>query len=89
MSNVIDIKDWQDERESFGYLISGKDVGIGSKELDLEIHGSADSVNLYIDGVKHRTTRKSLSEFLWAAAYYLDSDEEWLGNEYVGLNKEV
>ncbi len=32
-------------------------------------------------------TRKQVSEFLWASAYMLDSDQEWVADKYPCIDK--
>jgi len=88
MSNIIKFP----ESEPFKYIqYDGKMRGIeGIFDIGVTMHIEDDkSVSLQIDsdGVILETTRKELSQFLWAAAYFLDSNQEWAESEYPAINK--
>ena len=89
VSNVIKFP----ERESFSYIEThNKILGVTGKfdiEVDMWVDDSQKNVNLQIgnDGDYAETTRKEMAQFLWAAAYFLDSNQEWAESEYPALNK--
>lgn len=92
MSKIIDFQQFKEnaeEPESWGYKDLDGEIGIGSKYIDIELYRkNADVVYIELLGEMEQVDRKGLAEFLWAAAYFLDSDQEWLRGEYVCIDKE-
>ena len=87
MSNIIKFP----ESEVFEYRKNETQIFgvVGKFDLDLEMMVDDGAVNMQIgcDGDHVEATRKDMAKFLWAAAYFLDSDQEWAENEYPALNK--
>ena len=85
MSNVIKV-DFKGEDERNGYsTLNGKMIGVVNKSIDMELIQTGD--NLFevfkeFGGLE----RKEMSEWLWMAAYMLDSEGRYKFDEYVGLN---
>lgn len=93
MSNIIDFQKWKDadkEPEGWGYKTWDREIAICSKFIDFEIYRkNADVIYVEVFGEVEQVDRKGFAEFLWAAAYFLDSDEEWADGEYVCLDKSL
>ena len=87
MGNVIKFP----ESEVFDYIqYGGKIRGVSGKfdlGVDMEVDGETVSLQIDCDGVILEGIRKEMAQFLWAAAYFLDSDQEWAESEYPALNK--
>lgn len=88
MTNIIKFP----EPESFKYIecdnrISGV-TGKFDTDVDMEVDASGDARFIVCGGGNYAVaTRKEMAQFLWAAAYFLDSDQEWAESEYPALNK--
>ena len=87
-SNIIEFP----TSESFNYIhYRGGFRGVTGKfnrDVDIEINNGV--VSLQVDsGGWIETTRKEMSQFLWAIAYFLDSDQEWAEDKYPALNKQT
>lgn len=89
MNNIIKFP----ESESFRYnTVNGflelfckfgghDELGIGQTEKGV------DEFEMRICDESVVGTRKQVAEFLWAAAYLLDSDQEWVADKYPCINK--
>ena len=88
-SNIIKFP----ESESFKYIEThNKILGVAAKfdkGVDMWVDDDNKTANLQIDAGADwaEATRKEMAQFLWAAAYFLDSDQEWAESEYPALNK--
>ncbi len=84
--NIIDFP------ESFHYIKWDEHIGMCSDEVDIEllpdIEGDKSKVCIGLNDIHQTVDRKRLAEFFWAAAVFLDSDQEWFKvGEYPSLNK--
>lgn len=87
MSNVIKV-DFKGEDEKNGYSMDGAGVaGVINKTTNMELWEHEKGL---FEIHKHESTpslsRKEMAEFLWMAAYLLDSEGRYKFDEYVGLN---
>lgn len=83
MTNIIKFP--VPDRENISYSTDDGELAVMDRELDVIIgidSDSFDSVFLGIDGVGFHTDRKRLAEFLWSAAYMLDSEGRYKFDEY-------
>ena len=86
MSNIIKFP----EKESFVYAqYDGKITGlVGKFDIDVDFEQiTGGKFAIQIGDQYAEATRKDMAEFLWAAAYYIDSNQEWAESEYPALNK--
>ena len=89
VSNIIKFP----EKESVSYSqYEGKMTGVygtfNCETPDIEMQQiTAELFSLEIGGEYVSGTRKQVAQFLWAAAYFLDSNQEWAESEYPALNK--
>jgi len=76
--------------ENIGYDISnGNGDAVMDKGLDLIVgfdEGSVESVFIAVNGEGIHTDRKRLAEFLWCAAYMVDSEQRFAEGEYPARN---
>lgn len=90
MTNIIQFP--QISSENIGYDISnGNGDAVMDKELEFIVgfdEGSFDSVFMAVNGEGMHTDRKRLAEFLWCAAYMVDSEQRFAGGEYPARNYE-
>ncbi len=61
-------------------------IGKFDRDVDFEQITGGDFA-IQIGDEYAQATRKEMSQFLWAAAYFLDSNQEWAESEYPALNK--
>ena len=89
--DIVDFQQYKEDSEepdSWGYMDFDGDIGVGSKYIDIELYSkNPDVIYINLLGEMEQVDRQGLAEFLWAAAYFLDSDQEWLKGKYVCLNK--
>jgi hypothetical protein len=87
MSNIINFP----ESESFSYSqYEGGVLAICGdfSDIDIDIERITEELfSIQIGDQYVAGTRKQVSEFLWAAAYMLDSDQEWVADKYPSINK--
>jgi len=86
MTNIIQFPN----RENIGYdTENGMAVMDAGLELIIGFEGDdTDSVFIAVNGEGIHTDRKRLSEFLWCAAYMLDSEQRYAEGEYPARNYE-
>lgn len=98
--NIIQFPRPDSDSESFNYIVRQetdctKVFGIigsfnskGNKESIQLIKSDSNERFMFEIGDEHVSgTRKELAQFLWAAAYFLDSDGEFMVDKYMGLDK--
>lgn len=96
MSNIIDFEEYKKaskEPETWGYFLwSEKSIGVKSKLTELSIgqFEPEDSTTIALQFFDELLVcdRKEMAELLWAFAFYVDGEQEWLGGDYVSLKKD-
>jgi len=85
MTNIIQFPN----RENIVYDLSGGNNSVMDKGLEIIVGfegDDPDSVFMAINGEGVDTDRKRLAEFLWCAAYMVDSEQRFAGGEYPARN---
>lgn len=88
MSNIIEV-DFGAVNDGLSYIIDGDNmlgcsIGDGIKDVSVVKRGGLFTVES--DGGYYN--RNELARFLWMAAYMLDSDQEFLRDDFVCFNKD-
>ncbi len=98
--NIIQFPRPDSDSESFNYIVHQESdhtkvlgvIGLFSakgskKSIQLIKSDSNERFMFEINNEHVSGTRKELAQFLWAAAYFLDSDGEFMVDKYMGLDK--
>jgi len=71
------------------YLVYGdgaiSGLTVAGESIELNTEGGEISI-VFIDNPEYFTSRESAAKFFWACAYYLDSEQRYAEDTYVGLN---
>jgi len=88
MTNIIQFP--VPEVVDVSYILDEDDTirGLGSlgSPLELEVHGDDILCRGQYDSIHIFDDRQSAAKFFWACAYYLDSEQRYAEDTYVGLN---
>lgn len=85
--NIIPFPEQEKDFEYCGYAEYGDQIGVAMRDWSLQfvpLNSREILVRLCDNDLIFR--REELAELLWAAAFLLDSQEEQLAEEYVGLD---
>ena len=87
MSNVIEFPAEFKDTDGLGYIVDENSI-FGVRCNGIELTAEDNTKNGFILRYSGESvSREDLARFLWAAAYFLDSDQEWDDSDYIGLNK--
>lgn len=84
MSNVIEVDFNVSEKNGYSAL-DNKMIGVVNKTTNMELCESGEGFEVFIEG-RANLSREEMAEWLWMAAYMLDSEGRYKFDEYVGLN---
>lgn len=86
MSNVINVEFSKEEENAYkmhgGVLRATENIASGATIGVM----AEDAFTISIQDKMAVMPRKEMAEFLWMAAYMVDSEQRWAKDEYVGLN---
>ena len=86
MSNVINVEFSKEEENTYkmhgGVLRATENIASGATIGVM----AEDAFTISIQDKMAVMPRKEMAEFLWMAAYMVDSEQRWAKDEYVGLN---
>ena len=86
MGNVIDFP----ESETVKYSINVDTVlGVSGffHGVEIELTPASDEFEIQINDEYVIGSREEMSKMLWAMAYMLDSDQEWVADKYPAIDK--
>lgn len=86
MSNVIKV-DFTEEEESVYKIHDGVLRAVENKASGAAIGSMTPrTFTIGLEGKMAVMDRKEMAEFLWMAAYMVDSERRWCKDKYVGIN---
>lgn len=86
MSNVIKFPE-RKESDLFRYLVEDRRIDISNMDGSIVINAFGDESTLELNGLAEITNREALAQFLWAAAYYLDSEQRYMPDgDLIGIS---